>query len=56
MGNIFYFILTCPHENLANIIKAFNSTSRYLDDLINIQFEKMVDKVYPKELNLIKYN
>ena len=34
-------------ENQADIIKAFNSTSRYLDDLLNIDniyFDQMVDR------------
>ena len=37
-------------ENQADIIEAFNSTSRYLDDLQNIDnvhFEQMVDRIYP---------
>ena len=40
-------------ENQADIIEAFNSTSRYLDDLLNIDtiyFEHMVDRIYPAEL------
>ena len=35
-------------ENQADIIEAFNSTSRYLDDLLNIDnfyFEQMVDRI-----------
>ena len=46
-------------ENQANIIEAFNSTSRYLDYLINIYniyFDQMVDRVYPTELQLNKAN
>ena len=34
-----------------------NSTSRYLDDLLNIDipyFEGMVNQIYPSELSLIK--
>ena len=30
------FMLSLSDNNLADIIKAFNSTSRYLDDLLNI--------------------
>ena len=33
------------HDNQADVIEAFNSTSRYLDDLLNIDnpyFERMV--------------
>ena len=39
------------------IIEAFNSTSRYLDDLLNIDnpyFEGMVNQIYPPELQLNK--
>ena len=46
-------------ENQADIIKAFNSTSRYLDDLLNIDninFEQMVNRIYPAELQLNKAN
>ena len=42
-------------ENQTDIIKAFNSTSRYLGDLLNIDniyFEHMVDRIYPAELQL----
>ena len=40
-----------------DIIEAFNSTSRYLDDLLNIDnpyFEQMVGQIYPTELQLKK--
>ena len=43
----------------ADIIEAFNSTSRYLDDLLNIDnpyFEQMVGQIYPTELQLNKAN
>ena len=46
-------------ENQADFIEAFNSTSRYLDDLINIDniyFEHMADRMYPAELHLNKAN
>ena len=46
-------------ENQADIIEAFNSTSRYLDDLLNIDniyFDKMVDRIYPTELQLNRAN
>ena len=39
-------------ENQADIVEAFNSTSRYLDDLLNINniyFDQMVDRIYPTE-------
>ena len=43
----------------ADIIEAFNSTSRYLDDLLNIDhiyFDQMVDRIYPTELQLNRAN
>ena len=48
-------------ENQADIIEAFSSTSRYIDDLLNIDntciyFEHMVDRIYPAELQLNKGN
>ena len=48
-----------PDDNQADIIEAFNSTSRYLDDLLNIDnpyFEGMVNPIYPPELQLNKAN
>ena len=47
------------HDNHADVIEAFNSTSRYLDDLLNIvnpYFESMVNQIYPPELQLNKAN
>ena len=46
-------------ENQANIIQAFNSTSRYLVDFLNndnIYFDQIVDRIYPKELQLDRAN
>ena len=46
-------------DNQADVIKAFNLTSRYLDDLLNIDnpyFEGMVNQIYPPELQLDKAN
>ena len=46
-------------ENQADITEAFNSTSRYLDDLLNIDsicFDQTVDHIYPTELQLNKAN
>ena len=43
----------------AEIIEALKSTSRYLDDLLNIDdpyFEGMVNRIYPPELQLTKDN
>ena len=46
-------------DNQADVIEAFNSTSRYLNDLLNIDnpyFEGMVNQIYPPELQLNKTN
>ena len=46
-------------DNQADVIKAFNLTSRYLDDLLNIDnpyFEGMVNQFYPPELQFNKAN
>ena len=43
----------------AEIIEAFKSTSRYLDDLLSIDnpcFEGMVNRIYPTELQFNKAN
>ena len=47
------------HDNQADVIKAFNSTPRYLDGLLNIDnpyFEGRVKIMYPPELQLNKAN
>ena len=49
----------CLCQTITDIIEAFNSTSRYLDDLLNIYnayFEQMVGQIYPTELQLNKAN
>ena len=46
------FMKSLSRENQADIIEAFNSTLRYLDDLLhidNIYFDQMVDRIYPTE-------
>ena len=53
------FMDSLNHDNLADVIEAFNSTSMYLDDLLNIDnpyFEGMVNQIYPPELQLNKAN
>ena len=53
------FMLSRSDNNQTDIIEAFNSTSRYLDDLLNIDnpyFEQMVGQIYPTELQLNKTN
>ena len=51
------FMLSLSDNNQSDIIEAFNSTSRYLNDLLNIDnpyFEQMVGQIYPTELQLNK--
>ena len=46
-------------NNQADVVEAFNCTSRYLDDLLNIDnpfFEQMVSQIYPTALQLDKAN
>ena len=53
------FMKSLSPKNRADIIEAFNSTSRYLDDLLNIDniyFEQMVNQKCPAELQLNKAN
>ena len=52
-------VKTLSSDNQADVIKAFNLTSRYLDDLLNIDkpyFEEMLNQIYPPELHLNKAN
>ena len=53
------FMLSLSEDNQSDVIKAFNSTSRYLDGLLNIDnnfFDSMVTRIYPSELQLNKAN
>ena len=52
-------MLSLSDNNQTDIIEAFNSTSRYLDDLLNFDnpyFEQMVGQIYPTGLQLNKDN
>ena len=47
------FMLSLSDDNQSEDMEAFNSTSRYLDDLLNIDnifFDIMVSHIYPSEL------
>ena len=47
------FMLSLSDNNQTDVIEAFNSTSRYLDDLLNTNnpyFEQMVGQIYSTEL------
>ena len=50
-------MLSLSHNNQADVVEAFNSTSRYMDDLLNIDnpyFEQKVSQIYSTELQLNK--
>ena len=52
-------MLSLSEDNQSDVIEAFNSTSRYLDDLFNIDnnfFDSMANRIYPSELQLNKAN
>ena len=52
-------MLSLSDNNQTDIIEAFNSTSRDLDDLLNIDnpyFDQMVGQISPTELQLNKAN
>ena len=49
------FMKFLSRESPADIIEAFSSTSRYLDNLLNIDniyFDQMVDRIYTTDLQL----
>ena len=51
------FMKNLSSDNQADVIKAFNLTSRYLDDLLNLDnpyFEGMVNEFFQVNCNLIK--
>ena len=53
------FMTSLSDVKQAEIIEAFKSTSRYLDDVLNIDnpyFEGMVNRIYPPEQQLNKAN
>ena len=53
------FMMSLSDDKQSDVIDAFNTTSRYLDDILNINyvyFENMVSQIYPSELQLNKAN
>ena len=49
------FMASLSDDKQAHIIDAFNTTSRYLDDILNINnvyFDNMVSQIYPSEPHL----
>ena len=53
------FLMSLSDDNQTDVIDAFNTTSRYLDDILNINnvyFDNMASQIYPSELQLHKAN
>ena len=47
------FMISLSDDKQADVTDAFNTTSRYLDNILNIDnvyFDKMVNQIYPSEL------
>ena len=52
-------MLSLSEDNQSDVIEAFNSSSRYLDDLLKIDnnfFDSTVNHIYPSERQLNKAN
>ena len=52
-------MMSLSDDKQAGVIDAFNTTSRYLDDILNINnvyFDNMVSQIYPAELHFNKDN
>ena len=53
------FMMTLSGDKQADVIDVFNTTSRYLDDIFNINnvyFDNILSQIYPLELQLNKAN
>ena len=53
------FMMSLSDDKQADVFDAFNTTSRYLDDILNVNyvyFDIMVSQIYPAELQLNKAN
>ena len=52
-------MMSLSDDKQTDIIDAFNTTSRYLDDILNINnvyFDNMVSQIYPSKLQLSNAN
>ena len=50
-------MMSLSDDKQADVIHAISTTSRYLDDILNINnvyFDNMVSQIYPSELKLNK--
>ena len=51
--------MSLSDDNQADVIDAFNTTSRYLEHILNINnvyFDNMVSQIYPSDFQLNKAN
>ena len=51
------FMMSLSDDKQADVINAFNTTSLYLDDILNINnvyFDNIISQIYPSELQLNK--
>ena len=49
------FMMSLSDDMRADVINAFNTKARYLDDILNINnvyFDNMVSQIYPSEFQL----
>ena len=52
-------MMSLSDDKQADVIDALNTTSRYLDNILNINdvyFDNMVSQIYPSELQMNKAN
>ena len=52
-------MMSLSDDKQADVIDAFNNTSRHLDDILsmkNVYFDNMVSQIYPSELQRNKAN
>ena len=52
-------MMSFSDDKQADVIGTFNTSSRYLDDILNnnnVYFDNMVSQIYPSELQLNKAN
>ena len=50
-------MMSLSDDKQADVIDSFNTTSRYLDDILNVNnvySDNMVSQIYPQSSNLIK--
>ena len=54
--HLLFFMMSLSDDKQADVIDAFNHTSRDLDDILKYYFDNMVSQIYPSKLQLNKAN